>query len=315
MKSKIFINYRKDDSPWNSLALYQELIKHFGKESIFKDFNTITPGTDFVESIEEALESCDVLLVLISEHWADIKDKNGNLRINNEDDFVRIEIATALKRKIKVIPVLFDNAVLPPATDLPEDLKSLARRQSIEIDKTRFEADTARLVAAIKNILQTPSARAPKTSDNNAGNDLEKKEADKEEIISAPTPDVSSFSNKRFTAKKGIVFLVVLAGIIILSYFLINLFSNKKEESTTALTSGDSTVTNAGIVTDSAKIIPPDTSTARKKKESNTVIHNNTTKEKPGRVPANPVGQNNDKPAIKVEPTTKDSVGLKENNY
>lgn len=153
MKAKIFINYRKDDSPWNSLALYQELSKHFGKENIFKDFNTILPGTDFVESIKEALESCDVLLVLISEHWLELKDKKGNIRINNPDDFVRIEIATALERNIKVIPVLFDNAVLPQATELPDDLKKLSRRQFLEIDKTRFDTDTAKLVEAIKNIL------------------------------------------------------------------------------------------------------------------------------------------------------------------
>ena len=161
MKSKIFINYRKDDSPWNSLALYQELIKYFPKENIFKDFNTIEPGTDFVESIEEALESCDVLLVLLSEHWLEIKDKKGNIRINNPDDFVRIEIATALKRNIIVIPVLFDDAVLPQASELPDDLKKLARRQTIEIDKTRFEADTAKLVGTIKNVLAKKSDLPP----------------------------------------------------------------------------------------------------------------------------------------------------------
>jgi hypothetical protein len=156
MGSKIFINYRREDSPWNSLALYQELIKHFPKENIFKDFNTIRPGEDFVERIEKALESCSVLLVLISEHWLEAKDKNGKVKLSNEDDFVRLEIATALKRNIIVIPVLFDDAVLPHASDLPDDLKKLSRRQSIEIDKTRFEDDAMKLVNTIKNILAPP---------------------------------------------------------------------------------------------------------------------------------------------------------------
>lgn len=150
MNAKIFMNYRKDDSPWNSLALYQELIKHFPKSNIFKDFNTISPGVDFEESIENALESCDVLLVLISNQWLNITDANGNRRINNENDYVHLEIATALKRNICVIPVLFDDAALPAADELPVDLKKLTRRQFIEIDKTRFEADTTKLVEAIK---------------------------------------------------------------------------------------------------------------------------------------------------------------------
>ena len=150
MNKKIFINYRKEDSPWNSVALYQELIKHFPKGNVFKDFNTLRPGEDFVESIENALASCDVLLVLISDKWLSIEDSKGNKRIYNADDFVRLEVATALKRNICVIPVLFDNASIPQESELPDDLKKLSRRHFIEIDKTRFEADTERLVEAIK---------------------------------------------------------------------------------------------------------------------------------------------------------------------
>ncbi len=226
MKSKIFINYRKDDSPWNSLALYQELIKHFGKENIFKDLNTILPGTDFIESIEDALESCDVLLVLISEHWLDIKDKNGNRRINNPDDFVRIEIASALRRNIKVIPVLFDNAVLPAASELPEDLKKLSHRQSIEIDKTRFDADTARLVATIKSILQATAKKTePETGTENTV---------------TPTPDDEFFlPGNRSRPRKGIVIILVLLAIVVVAYFL-GLFGNKeKKDDATALTQID----------------------------------------------------------------------------
>ncbi len=153
MSEKIFINYRKDDSPWNSLALYQELTKYFPRENIFKDFNTIAPGTDFVESIEKALEECDVLLVLISENWLTITDSKGTKRIEKPDDFVRLEIATALKRNICVIPVLFDDATLPGEEELPDNLKKLSRRQSIEIDKNRFDTDTMRLAEAIKRAL------------------------------------------------------------------------------------------------------------------------------------------------------------------
>jgi len=283
MKSKIFINYRKDDSPWNSLALYQELIKHFGKENIFKDFNTILPGTDFVESIEEALESCDVLLVLISEHWADIKDKNGNPRIDNPDDFVRLEIATALRRNIKVIPVLFDNAVLPPATELPDDLKKLSRRQFIEIDKTRFEADTARLVETIKSIL-TPIGPGPdKRGDTKPGGDIKKEVANNGEPIVIPGRGViSPTSQKNSVTRKRSIILVVLTGIMILSYFLFNFLSNKKEQDNASVpAANDTTVDNIDTGKKTAIIKTPEILPPSKKEDRNTIAKNNKAKEEP----------------------------------
>ncbi len=282
MKSKIFINYRKDDSPWNSLALYQELIKHFGKENVFKDFNTILPGTDFVESIEDALESCDVLLVLISEHWADIKDKNGNLRINNPDDFVRLEIATALRRNIKVIPVLFDNAVLPPAEELPDDLKKLARRQFIEIDKTRFEDDTARLVETIKNILRPSVAGQNMPVSNDSKEEPIKNEAAlKEATITKPPVANLSASGKSSGGKKTGVLIAVIAGIILLSYFLFNLISNKKDSATIAAPDRkDSAVTQADTVKNSAVNNTRDTVYTSQKGNSQNTANSGVTKEK-----------------------------------
>lgn len=153
MRGTIFINYRKDDSSWNALALYNELLKYFPKESIFKDFNTIRPGDDFVESIQKALSHCNVLLVVMSKNWLEVKDKHGNRRISDPDDLVRIEIATAIERNIQVIPVLFDNIPMPTSADLPDNLRSLPRRQFVEIETTRFEADVKKLADAIKELM------------------------------------------------------------------------------------------------------------------------------------------------------------------
>lgn len=155
MRGTIFINYRKDDSSWNALALYNELQKYFPKETLFKDFNTIRPGDDFVESIQKALSHCNVLLVVMSKNWLEVKDKNGNRRISDPDDLVRIEIATAIERNIQVIPVLFDNIPMPTSADLPENLRSLPRRQFVEIETTRFEADVKKLADAIKELMPT----------------------------------------------------------------------------------------------------------------------------------------------------------------
>ena len=172
MRGTIFINYRKDDSSWNALALYNELQKYFPKEILFKDFNTIRPGDDFVESIQKALSHCNVLLVVMSKNWLEVKDRNGNRRISDPDDLVRIEIATAIERNIQVIPVLFDNIPMPTSSDLPDNLRSLPRRQFVEIETTRFEADVKKLADAIKELIPTdtpPHQHTPKTETGQAG--------------------------------------------------------------------------------------------------------------------------------------------------
>jgi hypothetical protein len=149
----IFINYRKDDSSWNALALYNELQKYFAKEQIFKDFNTILPGDDFTISIQNALAKCDVLLVVMGKSWLNMKDVKGNRRLDDPDDFVRIEIATALERNIQVIPVLFDDIPMPSVDELPANMKTLVRRQFVEIETKRFEDDVRNLADAIRKVL------------------------------------------------------------------------------------------------------------------------------------------------------------------
>lgn len=149
----IFINYRKDDSSWNALALYNELQKYFSKEQIFKDFNTILPGDDFVISIDNALRKCDVLIVVIGKSWLDIKDATGQRRLDDPDDFVRLEVATALSRNIQVIPVLFDGVPMPRPEQLPANMSALYRRQFVEIDSKRFEDDVRNLAEAIKKVM------------------------------------------------------------------------------------------------------------------------------------------------------------------
>jgi hypothetical protein len=152
-KGTIFINYRREDSNWNALALYNELQKYFSKEQIFKDFNAIQPGDDFVESISSALQRCDVLLVLIGSKWLDIKDDEGKRRLDDANDYVRLEIAKALSRNIKVIPVMLDEARMPRSEQLPPDLQMLTRRQLVEIEPTRFEDDVRKLADAIKSVM------------------------------------------------------------------------------------------------------------------------------------------------------------------
>jgi formylglycine-generating enzyme required for sulfatase activity len=123
------------------------------------DVSNIEPGDDFVDIIEDAVSSCDVLVALIGRQWLDISDKNGRRRLENPNDFVRLEISTALKRKIRVIPVLLHGASMPHAADLPGDLVPLSRRNALEVSHASFNIDVGKLQKAIKKYLDISQAR------------------------------------------------------------------------------------------------------------------------------------------------------------
>jgi hypothetical protein len=145
MSGNIFINYRRDDSSASAGRLYDRLAALFPKNQIFIDVDNLDPGVDFVEAIEQSVGSCDVLIAVIGKRWLISSDQEGSRRLDNPDDFVRLEIATALKRNIRVIPVLVDDASMPRASDLPDDLKSVVRRNAVEVSDTEFQSQSADL--------------------------------------------------------------------------------------------------------------------------------------------------------------------------
>ena len=149
---QIFISYRRDDSAGYTRAIYDRLVQHFSKDRVFMDVDAIEPGLPFDEAIKHALDKCEVLLVVIGRHWLDTRDGLGP-RINDPQDFVRLEIAAALSRNIRVIPVLLDGARMPGEDELPEALGALARRNALEIRNSRFDVDTGTLIMAVRKAL------------------------------------------------------------------------------------------------------------------------------------------------------------------
>src|SRR5688572_14711405 len=109
----VFISYRREDSQGEALHLFEDLKAHFGVDRIFMDVTGIDPGKDFRKVIENAVSTCDVLIVMIGKKWIDATDEEGKRRLDNLKDFVRIETATALRRDIPVIPVLVQDAGMP----------------------------------------------------------------------------------------------------------------------------------------------------------------------------------------------------------
>jgi PiT family inorganic phosphate transporter len=155
MASRIFISYRRSDDAGFALAIYEQLSQAFPRDSLFMDVKgSIAPGDDFVKVLKRQVEQCDVLLAIIGERWIDSSDEDGNLRLWKEDDFVRIELASALGSGKRVIPVLVNKAQMPRESDLPPSLKDLAYRQAVEIRLAHFGPDIQPLIGALRKALK-----------------------------------------------------------------------------------------------------------------------------------------------------------------
>jgi len=148
--STIFISYRRDDSAPYAGRLYDRLSAHFGKGQVFMDIDQIAPGEDFVEVINRKVGACSIVIVLIGKHWLDAADAQRKRRLDDPEDFVRLEVAAALQRNVRVVPVLVGGAAMPRMQQLPEPLAVLSRRNAFEISDTRFHTDVDKLIEALE---------------------------------------------------------------------------------------------------------------------------------------------------------------------
>jgi formylglycine-generating enzyme required for sulfatase activity len=153
MDGRIFISYRRADAGWPASSLYNLLAHDFPREHLFMDIDSIPPGLDFVEVLESHVLACQVMVAMIGPGWLAARDDAGRRRLDDPNDFVRIEIATALRRNIRVIPVLVDGAVMPREGELPKPLKMLARRQAVRLSRERLGGDASVLVRALKEVV------------------------------------------------------------------------------------------------------------------------------------------------------------------
>lgn len=157
----IFISYRREDSFGYAGRIYDRLSDHFGKENVFMDVDTIEAGQDFVEVLQKTVRSCDVLVAVIGKQWLTATDEKGKLRLEDPEDFVRLEVAAALDRKIRVIPTLVDGARMPRFQDLPDTLAPFARRNALEISNTAFRQGIGQLIEVIENAIRAAETPTP----------------------------------------------------------------------------------------------------------------------------------------------------------
>lgn len=164
----VFLSYRREETRHIAGRLADRLTERLGSTRVFMDVDTIEPGVDFAAAIAREVASCDVLIALIGPTWSTIADTRGQRKLDDPDDFVVLEIRTALEREIRVIPVLVDGAVMPDRCDLPEGLQSLARRNAVRLDHETFRIDVVPLLNAVEQILPT---HAPKAAEPTVGID------------------------------------------------------------------------------------------------------------------------------------------------
>ena len=208
--AKIFISYRRDDSAGYVGRLVRDLNEIFGPEQIFQDIQAIEAGEDFVEAIDRAVGACVVLLVLIGSRWLSATDGTETRRLDDPHDFVRLEISSALRRSIRVIPVLVQGATMPTTQDLPEELRSLVRRQAHEISDKRWDYDVGKLIESLEKMPE-----------------LERRRVSAKTEIGSPTSDAR--------AKSGLSVAKMIVGgagvaVIALAVFFLYPFEEQPEE-------------------------------------------------------------------------------------
>jgi CHASE2 domain-containing sensor protein len=146
-----FISYRRDQTSWPAQALKDGLEKRFGADSVFMDLESIHPGQDWARRIREAIESCNVVLVLMGPYWLGARDEQGGRRVDNPEDWVRREIAEALRAPdVTVVPILLDGAVMPKVDQLPKELAELPSRNAFSLSAGRWEDELNEMVESLR---------------------------------------------------------------------------------------------------------------------------------------------------------------------
>ncbi len=155
---RVFLSYRREDAGAYAGRLADVLLQRLGPRSVFQDVTAISPGQDYTVAIDRALAESDVALVVIGPGWLTAATPQGARRLLESDDYVRLELARALQRDIRVIPVLVGGARLPAAAELPDDLRGLAQRQAVELHDETWHHDVDGLIRSLRGQPAVPAA-------------------------------------------------------------------------------------------------------------------------------------------------------------
>lgn len=147
---RVFLSYRRGDVGGYAGRLTDALLPHLGARNVFHDVSTIAPGQDFTEAIDRSLDDSDAVLAVIGPGWLTASTPDGSRRLSQAGDYVRLEVGRALRRGMRVIPVLVGGAALPAAADLPNELQGLAQRQAVVLHDETWHQDVDGLVRSLR---------------------------------------------------------------------------------------------------------------------------------------------------------------------
>jgi TIR domain len=201
----VFISYRRDESAGYAGWIADSFEEYFGEDKVIRDIDVLESGLDFSEAIERALESSEVLVAVIGKHWLTATDAAGQRRLENPDDYVRVEIATALKRNMRVIPLLVQEAGMPSADELPDDLAPLTRRSAFELHDSSWREEIQRLITSLDRVLGQDRVLPPAE--------------DREPLVLA-SPQISQGWRKLLSRQSLFVLLLLAIAIFILVVLL-----------------------------------------------------------------------------------------------
>ncbi len=153
MPPRVFVSYRRDDAAGDAGRLTDYLQRRFGAGQVFLDIDTIEPGADFVRVLQQSLQQTAAMLVVIGPRWTSLQGAYGSRRLDDPNDFVRMEVEAALKRDIPVVPVLVQGATLPRKEELPVSLAPLITRQVFALDHAEFNHDAERLCDRLAKVI------------------------------------------------------------------------------------------------------------------------------------------------------------------
>jgi hypothetical protein len=213
------LSYRREDSKWIAGRIFDRLENHYGKGNVFMDIDTIPVGLDFRDHLQQSLQRCDILLAIVGPRWLGTDDEHGHHAIWEEDDWVRIEIESALAKNIPVVPVLIDRLRMPKASELPESLRNFAFRQAAEVDSgVDFRSHMERLIRSMDQHLQLRLAPSRSPSEEPTQY-LEKLSGDKAEYSSSEsdksgtnTTAIATVLHRRWAATDSVVMARFAAG-------------------------------------------------------------------------------------------------------
>jgi hypothetical protein len=167
--SAVFINYRRADSGPSAGRLFDRLAAHLGSSGVFMDVYAITPGEDWTAAIDRGVANCQLFLALIGPRWL-TAEVDGRRRIDDPTDLVRLEIESAFRHGLPIIPVLLEDARMPDPVDLPAGLAALPQRQALRLRQESYQADADRLLAAVDRTLAVlPTAGETTAGEPTAG--------------------------------------------------------------------------------------------------------------------------------------------------